>query len=148
MLAKLDSPIFLAVLGVFFIFASVLGITGKWKRWYWTSRRLVYIYLPIGVLFLLATLGYWIKDGPLLTVLQASEFVLLGISIWLVIRPPEIFKPAWIRTIEAHPKSVYDAMAAAVKNGEKWHPMVEDPEALEKWIRKLEKRPPKTKVHK
>jgi len=145
MLASLNSPTFLAVLGVFFIFAAALGMSGKWKRWYWTSPRLVYIYLPIGLLFLMATLGFWVKSGtPSSTVLQGAEFVLLGIAIWWVVRPPDILKPAWIRTIEAHPKKVYEAMAAAVKKGEEWHLKVQDPESLGKWIRALEKQSPKT----
>jgi len=144
MLTNLDSPIFLAALGVFFITAAVFGLTGKWKRWYWTSRKSVYLYLPIGVLFLLATLGFWVKSGLLSTVLQGVEIALLGIAIWWVTRPPDFLKPAWIRTIEAHSKSVYDAMAAAVKKGDEWHTKVQDPESLEKWIRALEKRTSKT----
>ena len=117
MLTSLDSPLFFAALGVFFITASVFGITGKWKRWYWTSRKSVYLYLPIGVLFLLATLGFWVKAGILSTVLQGAEIVLLGIAIWWVTSPPGFLKPAWIRTIEAHPKSVYDAMVGGDKKG-------------------------------
>jgi energy-coupling factor transporter transmembrane protein EcfT len=144
MLANLDSPIFLVVLGVFFIFAAILGMSGRWKRWYWTSPRLVYLYLPIGILFLLATLGYWVKGGALSTVLQGAEFVMLGIAIWWVARPPDFLKPTWIRTIEAHPKAVYVAMAAAVKKGDEWHPKVQDPESLNQWIRTLEKKTPKT----
>ncbi len=144
MIASLNSPVFLAVLGVFFIFAAALGISGKWKRWYWTSPRLVYLYLPIGFLFLMATLGFWVKSGTPTTVLQGVEFVLLGIAIWWVVLPPDILKPTWIRTIEAHPKAVYEAMAAAVKKGEDWHPKVQDPESLDKWIHALEKHTPKT----
>ncbi len=148
MLTSLDSPLFFAALGVFFLTASVFGITGKWKRWYWTSRKSVYLYLPIGVLFLLATLGFWVKTGILSTVLQGAEIALLGIAIWWVTSPPAFLKPAWIRTIESHPKSIYDAMAAAVKKGEEWHPKVQDPKSLDKWIRALEKRSSKTNRNK
>ncbi len=143
-LVNLNSPVLLAVFGAFFIFAAVLGMSGRWKRWYWTSRRLVYLYLPIGILFLAAAVGTFIKDATASTALQVVEFALLGVAIWWVARPPEVIKPAWIRTIETHPKSVYEAMAAAVKKGEDWHPLVENPESLNKWIRSVEKRNPKT----
>ena len=138
-LIALDSPIFLVILGSLFIAAAILGMTGRWKRWYWTSRKLVYLYLPIGALFYMATLGTWVKGAPLSTILQGIEIILLGIAVWWVTRPPDFIKPLWIRTIEARPKAVYDAMAAAVKKGDEWHSKVQDPKALEQWIRAIER---------
>ena len=143
-MVDLTSQIFLSAMGAFFLLAAVLGIVGRWKRWYWTSKRLVYIYLPIGILFLVAAVSQFFTDKTYTTVFQAVEFVLLGVGIWWVARPPDFLKPAWIRTIEARPKAIYNAMARAVKQGEEWRSKVANQEALEKWIRAIEKRSPKT----
>ena len=95
-MVDLTSQIFLSAMGAFFLLAAVLGIVGRWKRWYWTSKRLVYIYLPIGILFLVAAVSQFFTDKTYTTVFQAVEFVLLGVGIWWVARPPDFLKPAWI----------------------------------------------------
>jgi len=41
--------------------------------------------------------------------------------------------------IEMRPRSTYDAMAASVKANEEWHSKVENPQALERWIKAIEK---------
>ena len=132
--------ILLLLLGICFLVAGVAGITGKWKRWYWTSRRMAFAYLPFGLLFLLAAVGQTITDSTITQVIQVIEFLVLAVAVWWIVRPPQFIIPAWIKMIESHPRSTYDAMAAAVKGKEEWHSKVESPQALEKWIQSIEKR--------
>lgn len=140
---ELDSQYFLLLLGFFFIGAGIAGISGRYKRWYWTSKRLTFAYLPFGILFLLAVIERSITDATLRVVVRVSEFIFLGIAVWWLVRTPQFIIPSWIRQIESRPNAVYEAMAAAVKKGEKWQDRVNDPQSLEKWIRSVEKRLPK-----
>ncbi len=136
----LESPYFLLVLGFIFLAVSIAGISGRYKRWYWTSKRLTFAYLPLGILFFLAVVEKYLSGETLLTGIRVAEFFVLGIGIWWVLRTPKFILPPWIRQIEAHPKAVYEAMAAAVKKGEKWQDRVNDPKSLDKWIQSVEKR--------
>jgi hypothetical protein len=139
----LDTRLILIILGLFFVGAGVAGLTGRWKRWYWTSKRMVYAYIPFGLLFFLAAAGTNIADQTLANVLRGVEFAVLAVAFWWIIRPPKAMRPAWIRMIEDYPPRVYEAMAAEVKGGKEWRSKVESIEALEKWIRSIEKSAPK-----
>lgn len=141
-----DTQFLLFLLGICFLAAGAAGITGKWKRWYWTSRRTAFAYLPFGLLFLLAAVGQTITDSALTLVMRVIEFLVLAIAVWWIVRPPQFIIPAWIKMIESHPRTIYDAMAASAKGKEEWHSKVETPEALEKWIQSIERRTQKKKT--
>jgi hypothetical protein len=140
-----DTQFLLFLLGICFLAAGAAGITGKWKRWYWNSRRMAFAYLPFGILFLLAAVEQTITDSTISTVMRVVEFLVLGVAVWWIIRPPQFVMPAWIKLIESHPKTTYDAMAAAVKAKEEWRSKVETAAALEKWMQTIERRSPKRK---
>jgi hypothetical protein len=135
-------PKFLVVfLGFIFLAGGAAGISGRWKRWYFSSRRMAMAYFPAGILFLLEAVRQSVSDGtPLSWVLKGAEILSMAVAIWWIMRPPKFIIPAWIQTIEAHPRAVYDYMAMAVKNKEEWRSKVETPEALEEWIALVERR--------
>lgn len=141
-----DTQFILFLMGICFFAAGIAGISGKWKRWYWTSRRIAFAYLPFGLLFLLAAVGQTISDSTLTLVLQVIEFLVLAVAIWWIVRLPQFMIPNWIKMIEMRPRMTYDAMAASVKAHEEWHSKVETPQALERWIQSIEKRSQKKKT--
>jgi hypothetical protein len=136
---ELNSRLFLVVLGSFFILAGAAGISGKYKRWYWSSRRTVFAYIPIGILFYLVALGQGLADPLLTKILWIAEVLVFGIALWWLIRPPKKLQPTWIQLIEEHPRAVYDAMQKQVKAGTEWQASVQDTKSLEKWIQSVEK---------
>ena len=139
----LESQVFMLILGLFFLAAGTAGITGRWKRWYWSSRRMVFIYFPVAILFFMVAGGQSVSDPAISNGLRVAEFIVMGIGIWWLARPPKFMIPAWIQKIEEQPRSVYEAMRAAVKKGEPWHERVNNPEALEQWIKSIQKNAPK-----
>src|SRR5574342_511996 len=136
---ELDAPLFMIVLGLLFILAGAAGISGKYKRWYWRSRRVVYAYIPIGFLFFLVALGQGLKDPLLGKILWGGEILVFGIALWWLVRPPKRVQPAWIQKIEEHPRTVYEAMQQQVKAGKEWQSRVQDFQSLEKWIKSVER---------
>ena len=139
----LGSQVFMLILGLFFFTAGAAGISGRWKRWYWTSRRMVFIYLPIGILFFLVAGGQSVSDPTGTNILRVVEFIVMGVGIWWLVRPPKILISGWIQKIEEQPRSVYQAMVAAVKKGEAWRERVNDPQALDLWIKSIQKSSPR-----
>ena len=136
-----DAKFLVVILGFIFLATGAAGISGRWKRWYWNSRRMAFANFPAGILFLLEAIRQSIADGtPLSWVLKGAEVLALAMVVWWIVRPPKLIIPAWIQTIEAHPRTVYDFMSISVKNKEEWRSKVESPEALEEWIAAVEKR--------
>ncbi len=145
----IDSKFLVVLLGLVFLAGGALGISGRWKRWYWSSRRMAMAYFPAGLLFLLEAIRESIPDGtPLSWVLKGAEILSLAVAIWWILRPPKFVIPPWIQVIESHPRAVYDFMVMSVKNKEEWRSKVETPEALEDWIAAVEKRLKLTKKKK
>ena len=143
----LESPYFLLFLGFIFLGVGIAGISGRYKRWYWTSKRLTFAYLPFGILFFLAVIEKSVSGETLLLGIRVAEYLVLGVAIWWMLRTPKFIMPTWIQQIEAHPKAVYEAMAAAVKKGEKWEDRVNDPKSLDKWIQSFERKMNKSSKH-
>ena len=136
-----DAKFLVVILGFIFLATGAAGISGRWKRWDWNSRRMAFANFPAGLLFLLEAIRESLPDGtPLSWVLKGAELLALAVVVWWVVRPPKLIIPAWIRTVEAHPRAVYDYMAIEVKNKEEWRPRVETPEALDEWIAVVEKK--------
>jgi hypothetical protein len=136
---ELNSRLFMVMLGLFFTCAGAAGIRGKYKRWYWSSKRTVFAYIPVGVLFFLVALGQGLTGALLPKILWGAEVLVFAIALWWLIQPPAWLQPDWIRQIEEHPKAVYDVMQQQVKAGTKWQTSVQDPQSLEKWIQSVEK---------
>lgn len=135
-----DAKFLVVLLGFIFLATGAAGITGRWKRWYWNSRRMAFANFPAGFLFLLEAIRQSLPDGTAISwVLKGAELLALAFIIWWVVRPPKLVIPAWIQTIEAHPRNVYDFMSISVKNKEEWRTKVATPEALEEWIAAIEK---------
>ena len=135
-----DAKFLVVILGFIFLATGAAGISGRWKRWYWNSRRMAFANFPAGILFLLEAIRQSLPDGTTISwVLKGAEILALAIVLWWVARPPKQIIPAWIQTVEEHPRAVYDFMSLAVKNKEEWHSKVATPEALEEWIKAVEK---------
>lgn len=143
----IDTRIILVLMGGGFLVGGILGISGIWKRWYWRSPRMIYAYMPIGIMFFLAALEQSVDlvQESTKRIIYASYFVLLGIAVWWLITPPAFIRPAWIRRIEEEPKWVYRAMVAAIKDGEDWSTKVATLEVLSKWIQSIKQRRPRQK---
>lgn len=137
---KLDSQAFMIVLGSFFLIMGIAGITGKYQNWYWQSRRAVYAYPPIGLLFLLVALEQGVVDPTWKQLLRIGEIGVFGIVLWWVLRPPKFLQPEWIRRIEQYPVEVYYALRDDVKQGVDWRSRIKDPSSLEHWIKSAEKK--------
>ena len=60
---ELDLNFFIVLLGLFFLGLGLAGILGPYKRWYWKSKRMVYAYAPVGILFFLSALEKSITDS-------------------------------------------------------------------------------------
>lgn len=137
---KLDSQAFMIVLGSVFLIIGIAGITGKYQNWYWQSRRAIYAYPPIGILFLLVALEQGIVDPAWKQILRISEIAVFGVVLWWVLYPPKFLQPEWVRRIEQHPVEVYYAMRNEVKQGVDWRSRIKDPSSLELWINSVEKK--------
>jgi hypothetical protein len=140
---QLEPKIFILLLGFFFSATGVAGLSGRYKRWYWNSRRMVYAYFPFGILFILAAVGQTYSDPGIGRCFYIAEIAVFAVAAWWALWPPRFIRPAWIRRIEACPKEVYETMVKSVKDGKEWHSKVETSDSLEKWIRTIEKNIPK-----
>lgn len=140
-MTSFDPTLLLQIFGVFFIAAGIAAMLGRWKSWYWRSQRMLFGYLPAGALFLLVSFEKELSQGAAMNIwiLRGGYILLLALSAWGFIRPPAWLKPAWIRTIEAQPHSIYAAMLREVKANGPWREHVKTPEALEKWITLLQR---------
>jgi hypothetical protein len=136
---ELDSQLFMIALGLFFILAGAAGVSGKYKRWYWRSRRAVFAYIPMGFLFFLVALGQGLDDPQVSKILWGAEILVFAIALWWLFRPPKWFQPDWIQKIEERPRAVYEVMQQQVKAGKEWQSRVQDQKSLEKWIQSVEK---------
>ena len=132
----------LQALGIVFIILGVSGMTGVYKRWYWAGSTRAYGYVPFGLLAILVSFEKSLKGtlGSYFWILIVSYTLLLGLGFFLFAKPPKFIKPAWILRIEKEPKRIYEAMAKEVKGKADWRKKVETPEALEAWIKEINKK--------
>ena len=136
------TTLLLQALGVLFFAMGVMGMLGVYKRWYWSSPTRAYGYAPFGLLFILVSLEKQLREllGANFWMLIAAYVLILGLGLWGFIKPLDAFKPAWIKRIEAEPKRVYEAMASEAKGSQDWKAKVATPEALEDWIKEIQKK--------
>jgi hypothetical protein len=143
----LNTHVLLQAFGMLFVGAWLAAVLGRWKRWYWRSRHMVYGYLALGLLFIVSSFEAELVQalGLQRWMVQAGYGVFIAIGIYLLIRPPEWMKPPWIRMIDAEPDYVYETMAEQVKDGKAWEEKVGDPRALKNWIKNASRKGPRSK---
>ncbi len=131
-------------LGAIFILLGIAGMTGIYKKWYWTGPNKIYGYVPFGLLLILASLEDQLKVwlGGSNWALLSVYSVMLGFGMWGFIKPLKIFKPAWIRRIEQEPKFVFEDMAVSAKKSQEWRAKVSSIEYLNVWIKEIHKKHP------
>lgn len=131
--------------GIFFLAVGLAARLSVWKGWFWRQQRMVYGYIPLGLLFIIFSFNdqakAWLGSNYLLFQILAGLMLVVG--AWWSARPPRFVKPPWVHWVEAHPKRVVEAMIQAVKDGEEWGRKVESQEAVEAWARALKKKLPK-----
>ena len=137
----------LQALGIIFILMGIMGMTGIYKRWYWSGPTRAYGYVPFGILAILVSFEKPIKTflGSNFWILIVLYALLLGLGLFVFAKPPKFIKPAWIRRIETEPKRVYQAMVEEVTAKQDWRKKVATQEALESWIKEIQK---KQRLHK
>lgn len=141
------TPSIMQTLGVIFIILGITGMTGIYKKWYWTGPNRIYGYLPFGLLLILASIEDQIKTwlGENSWVLLVAYFLILGFGMWGFIKPLKCFKPAWIKRIEQEPKFVFEDMAISAKKSQEWRAKVSSVETLNIWIKEIHKKHPHQK---
>lgn len=146
----INTQVLLLAFGALFIGAWLAAVMGRWKRWYWRSRRMVYVYLALGALFIVSSFESQLIDGLGLArwTVQTGYAVLIAAGIYLLVRPPRWMKPPWVRMIDDQPDYVYEIMAEQVKKGKSWEEKVEDRRALENWIKNASRRGAKSQASK
>jgi len=144
---NIDPNFVIPLLGVAFLFFGVVIRLGSLKQVYWKSRRSIIGYIPLGVVFIAA--GFYeaaSKQQQAIYYAYIALFVVLvGLTIYCTARPPEFLKPAWVRWIEKHPRSVQKAMAASVEDGDDWKQNVVSEAAVDAWAKQLARKLPKKK---
>lgn len=140
---NLDSQLVLRFLGVFSIFIGLLGLSGKWKRWYWRSQRnTVYGYPLLGLACILGS-----YEEEVRAFLSGKEWliivfyvILLGGSLVISYSPPRILKPHWVKRVEQEPHWVYEKMVKEVMSDKPWGQKAKNLDSLEQWIKEIRKK--------
>lgn len=131
----------LQIFGAAFILAWAMGVFWNWRSWYWRSQRAIYSYLPMGLLFILASFQEQIMTSLSLNMwgMRVIYIVFIAIGVWWTVRPPAFLKPWWAKEIESYPPAVYSALKRDVSKDRDWPSHFKDRDALQKWIKKVGK---------
>jgi len=140
---NLDSQLVLRFLGIFSIFIGLLGLSGKWKRWYWRSQRnTVYGYPLLGLACILGS-----YEEEVHAFLSGEEWliivfyvILLGGSLVISYSPPRMLKPRWVKRVEQEPHWVYEKMVKEVMSDKPWGQKAKNLDSLEQWIKEIRKK--------
>ncbi len=134
---SLDTQLLTQAFGLVFIGLGVVARIGAWKKWYWQSRASAYGYIPLGSLFILYSFYTPIRNflGTYDWLFPVSFALVLGLGIWLSVRPPSFIKPTWVRWVEKHPAYIIEAMSASAKKSNEWEQHVVSEEAVDAWAR-------------
>jgi hypothetical protein len=140
---SIDSQLVLRFLGVFSIVVGLVGLSGKWKRWYWRSQRnTVYGYPLLGFACILGSFEKEVQAALggrewLVIVIYA---ILLGGALLVSYFPPKFLKPRWVKRVEQEPHWVYEKMVKEVMSDQPWGQKAKNMAALEKWIKEIKKK--------
>lgn len=128
--------IMMAFGGIFFALGLLVRL-GIWKNWFWKQQRMVYGYIPLGLLFIYFSFNEQAQErlGTNHIYFQGFAIILFLVGIWWSARPPSFVKPGWVRWIEAHPKRVVEAMQAAAGKNDEWKEKVKSKQAVDNWAR-------------
>lgn len=137
----LDARLLLQAFGFVFLGIGLAARFGLWRNWYWRSRGTVYGYVPLGLLFLVYSYEELARErlGTLYPVFQVAIGLLILLGVWWSLRPPAFVKPAWVRWVERYPRPVIQAMARAAEEDKDWEQHVSSPEALDDWVKSLQR---------
>jgi hypothetical protein len=132
-----NSQLLTQAFGLVFVGLGVVARLGIWKKWYWQSRGGAYAYIPLGCLFLLYSFYTPIKNylGAYDWLFPVLFAFILGIGVWLSVRPPSFVKPVWVRWVEKHPRYIIEAMTVSAKKSNDWERFVISEESVDTWAR-------------
>lgn len=140
-----NANVLLPVFGGAFIIAWLMGIFWNWRSWYWRSQRAIYSYLPIGLLFILASFEKQMLVFIDIWFLRAAYFILIAVAVWWTVRTPALIKPWWAKEIDGQPRAVYSSLRKFVQQDKDWLLHFKDKETLLLWIKQAEKDARKSK---
>jgi hypothetical protein len=144
---KLDLNFVVPLLGAAFVFIGIYIRMGNLKQVYWKSRKSIFGYIPLGLVFILA--GYYEKASKLEPVFFYAYIALFaivaGLTLFVAARPPDFIKPNWILWIEKHPNNIQKAMQAEVQENEDWKQKVISEVEVDAWAKQLARKLPKKK---
>lgn len=144
---NLDLNLVVLLMGAVFVFFGIYIRMGNLKQVYWKSRRSVFGYIPLGLLFIMA--GYYetaSKQPFYIFYPYIALFVILvGLTLFVASRPPNFIKPDWIRWVEKYPNSIQKAMQAEVLDNTDWKSKLKSEADVDAWAKQLARKLPKKK---
>jgi hypothetical protein len=131
--------------GIFFLSIGLAARLSVWRSWFWRQQRMVYGYIPLGLLFIVFSFNNQAKEGlgSNYIAFQVLAGLLLVIGGWWSARPPDFIKPQWVRWVEKHSKRVIEVMVQQVKDGEEWDSKIESEKTVDAWARAIRKKLPR-----
>jgi hypothetical protein len=143
----LNINIFIPLLGAIFVLAGIYIRMGNIKQLYWKTRRSMYGYIPLGLVFILV--GYYPNFAVQARYLYYGYIVVLAVmvvfTLYVSTKPPEFMKPTWVKWIEKHPKNVQKAMRRDAEVDDEWKQRVNSEADVDAWAKELARKLPKKK---
>jgi hypothetical protein len=144
---QLDNNFFIPLIGVAFILVGIYIRMGYMKQVYWKSRRSMFGYIPLGLVFILV--GYYStysnKAPYVFYAYIALLVILVVLTVYLTSRPPNFIKPEWIKWIEKYPKKIQKAMKGDTEVDDDWKQRVTSEADVDAWAKELARNLPKKK---
>ncbi|HTX79268.1 MAG TPA: hypothetical protein VMC62_06345, partial [Longilinea sp.] len=130
-----------------FVLFGILIRLGNMKQVYWKSRRSMFGYIPLGLVFLLV--GYYTSFSEqaayVFYAYIAALVVLIVFTLYVSSRPPEFIKPTWIKWVEKYPNRIQKAMRIEADVDDEWKQRVTSEAAVDAWAKELARKLPKKK---
>jgi len=144
---QLDFNLLIPLLGAAFVLVGIYIRMGNMKQVYWKSRRSMFGYIPLGLVFILV--GYYTtfsSQAPYVFYAYIALLVILVVlTVYVSSRPPDFIKPTWIKWIEKHPNKIQKAMRIEADVDDEWKERVTSEAGVDAWAKELARKLPKKK---
>jgi hypothetical protein len=145
---QFDFNFFIPLLGAAFVLAGIYIRMGYMKQVYWKSRRSMFGYIPLGLVFILV--GYYNTFSSQAPYIFYGYIALLAIMVMFTLyvsssRPPAFIVPEWIKWVEKYPKNIQKAMRIEADVDDEWKQYVTSEAGVDAWAKELARKLPKKK---